>query len=563
MITWSELPPEILNTVAGKLHFYEDHINFLCVCTSWKSSSTTTIKNSIQHLPSRLPMLMLSESNTNEDESHQDRRFFLLSNGGTMRKLPLLEAHRQRCISSHGWLLTTGEQEFHTKLVNPLSAAQIDLPELYMFKELQFDQDEWVYYGSSMRKVVLTSSNPLDPSFRVIIVWGKTIGFCQPGDASWARINGWKGGLFDITYHSLQKRLYIVTTMGIIYECDIINDVSSPLTLSLVTTFPAKETSRFQCHVFGLDDGKWSKLTSLGDKAVFIGFNSSFSVIGDGEGVKPNCIYYTDDLYEPNRGLPDGGGGDVGIYHMSNGVCNPGQCLISGALGDEEIRGSVASLWSQLGSLLPKINQRWTSAPAVHDKSRTKLSILSNKLSQLQRDLQTMEKEREEEKIHSLEIERLFTENEIFLNKEISMAKKDSEHGLALLEKSRAALNEDSQKFLTEKKELSLALKKRVFAIKSCKLNLTLSVQKAAHEYGVNLGLKSGHRHSSAGHALENPPNYQPRAKIRFREAAASFESMTFPYLGIVTQCVKEPLSVLQGLLPENFDAGDPLAFGG
>ncbi|KAL8229894.1 hypothetical protein R6Q57_014794 [Mikania cordata] len=363
MTTWSELLPEILTTVGGKLDFYEDCINFLCVCTSWKSSSIKTIKNSIQHLPSRLPMLMLAESKTYEDESHQHRRFFLLSNGGTMRKLPLPEAHRQQCISSHGWLLTTGEQEFYTKLVNPLSGTQIDLPELYMFEELYFDQDEWVYYGFSMRKVVFTSSNPSDPSFRVIIIWGKTIGFCQPGDASWARINGWKGGLFDITYHILQKRLYIVTTMGIIYECDINNDVSSPLTISLVTTFPAQEfgcgslpwayllewghnsllmiirerqyfkkhddgyerygpykTNWFQCFVFGLDDGKWSKLTSLGDKAVFIGFNSSFSVIGDVEGVKPNCIYFTDDLYEPYRGLPDGGGGDVGIYHMSNGT---------------------------------------------------------------------------------------------------------------------------------------------------------------------------------------------------------------------------------------------------
>ncbi|KAJ0669063.1 hypothetical protein HanPI659440_Chr17g0696811 [Helianthus annuus] len=56
----------------------------------------------------------------------------------------------------------------------------------------------------------------------------------------------------------------------------------------------------------------------FGNKAVFIGFNSSFAIDG-GEGVKPNCIYFIDDLYEPYRLLPNGGGGDVGIYHMLNG----------------------------------------------------------------------------------------------------------------------------------------------------------------------------------------------------------------------------------------------------
>ncbi|KAJ0430505.1 hypothetical protein HanHA300_Chr17g0669851 [Helianthus annuus] len=239
-------------------------------------------------------MLMLAESDTdvdnnNEQKHERHRRFFLLSNGGTMRKLPLPEVHWQRCISTHGWLLTTGEQEFYTKLINPLSCTQIELPELYMFDELYTDQDEWMYYGSCMRKAVL-------------------------GDVSWTRIYGWEGCLFDIVYHRMQKRLYVVATMGTIYECDMINGVLCPLTLSRVTTFPGKEfgcltvpwayllewgydsllmvtreryyfkkqdveyrrygayrTSRFQCFVFELDNGKWSKIVSLGDKSVFIG----------------------------------------------------------------------------------------------------------------------------------------------------------------------------------------------------------------------------------------------------------------------------------------------------
>lgn len=319
---------------------------------------------------------------------HENRRFFLLSNGGIIRKLPLPEAHRQRCVSTHGWLLTTGEHEFYTKLVNPVSRTQIDLPQLYMFEELYFDQDEWIYYGLSMRKAVFTSSNPLasDPSFRVIIIWGKTLGFCRPGDGSWTRINGWEGHVFDIAYHSMRTRLYVVATLGTIYECDISNDVLCPVTLSHVTTFPSEEfgcscvpwaylvewgcdsllmitrerqyfkkrddeyarygpyrTSGFQCFVFGLDDGKWSKITCLGDKAVFLGFNSSFA-IDSGEGVKPNCIYFTDDIYEPYRGLPDDGGGDVGIYHVFSG-------RIEAIFGSQEYVFGCGPIWLQASTI--------------------------------------------------------------------------------------------------------------------------------------------------------------------------------------------------------------------
>ncbi|KAL7603059.1 hypothetical protein Lser_V15G15303 [Lactuca serriola] len=392
MPSWSDLLPEILNKIAGRFEFYEDFINFLCVCSSWRSSATTT-KKFIHHLPSRFPLLMLAESNTEEDNDQNYRKFFLLSSG-TMRKVQLPEAHWQRCISTHGWLLTTGEEEFYAKLIHPLSRTQIDLPELYMFEELYFDQDEWMYYGHCMRKVVFTSSNPLllEPDFRVIIIWGQTLGFCRLGDVSWSRITDWDGHLLDITYHNMRKRLYTVTTIGSIYECDVFSCGPGPLNLNRLSTLPRKEfdcsclqsayllewgydkllmvtrehqwykkhseefrrygpysTKRFQCFVFSLDDEKWSKLLSLGDKAVFLGFNSSFAIDAGG-GIKPDCIYFTDDLYEPYRDLPNGGGGDVGVYHMSDGSI--------GAIMDaqEHLFRARPPLWLQT-STIPAIKQ--------------------------------------------------------------------------------------------------------------------------------------------------------------------------------------------------------------
>ncbi|KAD6119267.1 hypothetical protein E3N88_10538 [Mikania micrantha] len=83
---------------------------------------------------------------------------------------------------------------------------------------------------------------------------------------------------------------------------------------------------------------------------------------------------------------------------LAKEFATPGQRLANGALSDEEMKGRMAALWAQLGALLSEINQRWTSASAVQDKNRTKMSILNNKLSQLQRGFQSME----EEKIHAL-----------------------------------------------------------------------------------------------------------------------------------------------------------------
>ncbi|KAD6454705.1 hypothetical protein E3N88_09411 [Mikania micrantha] len=189
---------------------------------------------------------------------------------------------------------------------------------------------------------------------------------------------------------------------------------------------------------------------------------------------------------------------------LAKEFATPGQQLANGSLSDEEMRGRMAALWAQIGALLQKINQRWVSSSEIQDKNRTKMSILNNKLSQLQRDFQAMEKDREDEKIHALEVERF-------------------------------------HEFL-----VPLA-----------------AVQNAAREYGTTIGLKSGYKHAAAGHPLEGLANYKPHAKACLHEAIATFEGTNFPYLEAVAKCVNEPRKTLQGLLPENFEMVEPLTIAG
>ncbi|CAN0918990.1 F-box protein SKIP23 [Linum grandiflorum] len=71
-----------------------------------------------------------------------------------------------------------------------------------------------------------------------------------------------------------------------------------------------------------LEDGcgmvfKCSKVSSLGDKALFLGTNSPIFV--NTSGIEGNHIYYTDDNWEHQR-KGYFGGFDVGVFNMENGV---------------------------------------------------------------------------------------------------------------------------------------------------------------------------------------------------------------------------------------------------
>ena len=69
----------------------------------------------------------------------------------------------------------------------------------------------------------------------------------------------------------------------------------------------------------------WKRIFSLGDDAVFVGYNAAFSVTSSNFPtciVKSNCIYFSDDcresyMYLGSRG-GGGGGKDTGVYHVED-----------------------------------------------------------------------------------------------------------------------------------------------------------------------------------------------------------------------------------------------------
>lgn len=92
---------------------------------------------------------------------------------------------------------------------------------------------------------------------------------------------------------------------------------------------PKYETVSFKVFKVNVDNRNVEKVKSLGNQAIFVGFNSTFVVqvcanVDDDRKCKPDCIYYTDDIFEL-YGAEDkpGGGRDMGIYSLAQGNKRP------------------------------------------------------------------------------------------------------------------------------------------------------------------------------------------------------------------------------------------------
>ena len=69
---------------------------------------------------------------------------------------------------------------------------------------------------------------------------------------------------------------------------------------------------------------KWVKVDSLGDQALFVGDSSSLSLTALSlNGMKPNCIYVTDDDLPLLHCTHNGGGFHMGVFSMENATIKP------------------------------------------------------------------------------------------------------------------------------------------------------------------------------------------------------------------------------------------------
>ncbi|KAK0576198.1 hypothetical protein LWI29_013601 [Acer saccharum] len=374
-VNWTELPPELIQTISDKLTIYGDYLRFQATCRRFRSS----IPKSPSRLPPQLPWLMLPQS-----QSHQSRQAFFDLSANRVHFLHLPEASnhcKRNCGSSHGWLVILDETPY-VILLNPLTRAKIHLPPLFTFPNvvsfnyfeigreytlLSLGGDR--YYrnlrqmrDSFIKKIVLSSSPGKDGgNFIAVAILNQTgdLAYCRNGDIGWSVIEGARSYCEDVIYNN--GLFYAVDKGGAVAVCDVggvgdlarVSVIQTPMQLGgdmqylvssgdellLVTRFLGLEfgfepdqphliyrTIRFEVFRLNWNGTQWERVRSLGDKMLFIGENSSLSLsASDFPGCVSDSIYYTDDYSEGNYDDVFGEH-DSGIFSLCSGSIEPLPC---------------------------------------------------------------------------------------------------------------------------------------------------------------------------------------------------------------------------------------------
>ncbi|KAL7123008.1 hypothetical protein ACP275_01G079600 [Erythranthe tilingii] len=363
----SELLPELLAAIAKLCTSIHDYISFRGVCRSFRSAAT--LENFDREWTGRLPWLMLvSRERKNEEESKaildsnstRVADFVDLFEKKTYKIANFPPLDRSMYLSSKGWILCFSSADIY--LTHPVWRIRIYLPGLETFPPETDDSP------ISISKIVLSDSPTVKTDLLVMVIWGEKnqLGFCRPGDDSWTVMDSSEAPFCDIIYH--KRKLYAVDSESRVVECDVHG--KNPVQLRQVFSIPARdnvdripphgtyylveslgeilivarhtysvETVFFKIYGFDLMDGcagRRKEIRNLGDRALFVGSNSSFSVDlskWDGvkrsnrvkrsdsslpvafssklDDVKPNCIYFTDHSVRTN-------GLDNGVFCLSD-----------------------------------------------------------------------------------------------------------------------------------------------------------------------------------------------------------------------------------------------------
>ncbi|KAK3200007.1 hypothetical protein Dsin_023422 [Dipteronia sinensis] len=347
MANWADLELGLLTEIARKIELHEDFVAFRRVCISWRS--VAVIEN-FTNKSNQIPWLMLPHKiNSNLWD------LFSISKG-THRQfmLPQAQAQPQRlkCFSSNGWLLTINPC-LSMALLHPFSGRRIKLPHMNTFKDwngtLRVSNRQFYF----ITKFLLScSSSALDSDYTVIVIHGNMgkLAYFRPGDKVWNTIETWSACYLDVILY--QEKIYAIDADGNIMVCDVKGE--NPTVAHQVAKLPwepyyEEPTSFSEAYLIESDgalraltrdyddDGTcyfmvfevdwstktWKEINDLGNKALFLGYNSSLSVeVSDTSYCKPNCIYFTQDYCEArwkNRTF----GKDMGAYNFEDGSITP------------------------------------------------------------------------------------------------------------------------------------------------------------------------------------------------------------------------------------------------
>ncbi|TXG50091.1 hypothetical protein EZV62_025966 [Acer yangbiense] len=342
MVNWAELDPDLLAEFFQHITLYEDFIAFRGVCISWRSAA---VKEKFMYKDSQMPWFMLAP-----EKCTNIRDFFSISKGIRRQITLSYQVNGSTCFSSKGWLIAI-RQDLSMNLVHPFTGAQIQLPRIKSFSGWRSLQTNKIY-TSFICKCALSSNHLSTSDFTLMVIHGSigVLAYVRGGDKVWTTIKTWHSSYSDIIFY--KEQFYALDACGRIMVFDVGGD--NPMEARQVATMPyeilvkyverlyivesggellvvSREIARsspineesrkstydstLYFHVFKVDlnTNTWTKINELGNRALFLGNNSSMSVEAlENSFCKPNCIYFTDDNGEAYWDDRYGGGKDMG-----------------------------------------------------------------------------------------------------------------------------------------------------------------------------------------------------------------------------------------------------------
>ncbi|KAL5719590.1 hypothetical protein ACHQM5_012346 [Ranunculus cassubicifolius] len=79
----------------------------------------------------------------------------------------------------------------------------------------------------------------------------------------------------------------------------------------------------FKVYRLNFADKKWDELKNLGECSLFLGRNTSISVLSSNKGIKKNCIYFTDDYPRAWHATDTLAGRAMGVFDMETNSIQP------------------------------------------------------------------------------------------------------------------------------------------------------------------------------------------------------------------------------------------------
>ncbi|XP_021823358.1 putative F-box protein At5g55150 [Prunus avium] len=340
---WENLPEELLDLVFKRLVLHLDSLRFAVVCKSWYWVSKNKQINSV-------PMLLIP------DRQKDTWNLCDVTNDKVL-KMQLRWMKKRFCGSSKGWLIVCDEN-FVVTLINPSSRVKgrkekensivrlppLDPPGQYR-KSAHAKHCEYFVYKATISADPISNANDCI----VVVIYNPRceLAFIRLGDNKWTYFDetGYEIWCLFEDIAQIGDKSYVVTScesqlltfeyttqrilnINLVAPCSETEEYmkaylvgSNEEELLLVhryTTYTnhCRVTNGFRIFKLNYDTREWIEKNDLGDFSLFVGDNSSISVVASKiQGCESNCIYFYADCDRIVRYCPFT---DFGVYNVKS-----------------------------------------------------------------------------------------------------------------------------------------------------------------------------------------------------------------------------------------------------